>query len=297
VFSFEDQYELAQEITGLTDATSLIRFKRDINRGGTMFLAALGREYNRKSRYTDTEASTQYYQTPQDALRIKGVSIKYNNGYLPCEEVADEQMWTYLNQVLRYSTTPRFFFVRGNDEYGLYPIPSSVVTNGIKLVFEPKHLFLSQADYTTGTITATNGSQTITGSGTTFTSAMVGRYLEATDGTDGNNYRISAYASATSLAIENYWQGTSGIGKTYRISEVMDLPAEFLESPVDYAMYRHYLKKDRRKAADFKALFQASLESARELYGVTTDGQVIYANDSLPADVINMSNNQPLTLS
>jgi len=37
---------------------------------------------------------------------------------------------------------------------------------------------LSNADYTTGTITLTDEDATVTGAGTTFTAGMVGRYLK-----------------------------------------------------------------------------------------------------------------------
>src|SRR4051794_2790011 len=56
-------------------------------------------------------------------------------------------------------------------------------------------------DYTTGTVTVTTGTGAVTGSGTTFTSAMVGRGFKATGHTKW--YRVKSYASATSIVIEN----------------------------------------------------------------------------------------------
>ena len=107
---------------------------------------------------------------------------------------------------------------------------------------------------------------------------MVGQWLEVTDGTDGNWYKVSAYSSATSLTLENYYQGTSGSGKSYRIGQVMDLPEEYLEAPVDYAMYRFFLKRGQsEKASTFKTLFESALEMAQNEYGQTTDNQVITA--------------------
>jgi len=55
-------------------------------------------------------------------------------------------------------------------------------------------------DYTTGSV-AVDSSGNVTGSGTTFTSAMVGRPFKA----DGHSkwYRVKSYASATSIVIEN----------------------------------------------------------------------------------------------
>ncbi len=56
-------------------------------------------------------------------------------------------------------------------------------------------------DYTTGTVTVTATTGAVTGSGTTFTSAMVGCGFKA----DGHTkwYRVKSYASSTSIVIEN----------------------------------------------------------------------------------------------
>lgn len=78
-------------------------------------------------------------------------------------------------------------------------------------------------DYTTGTVTVTTGTGAVTGSGTTFTSAMVGCPFKATGHTKW--YRVKSYASATSIVIENdsdyetssYDGGTINAGATYTI--------------------------------------------------------------------------------
>lgn len=55
-------------------------------------------------------------------------------------------------------------------------------------------------DYTTGTVTI-DGSGNVTGSGTTFTSAMVGKGFKATGHTTW--YRVATYSSATAITIED----------------------------------------------------------------------------------------------
>lgn len=69
--------------------------------------------------------------------------------------------------------------------------------------------------YTTGTVAATQDSATITGSGTTFTSAMVGRLIIIS--TDDNWYEISAYVSATEITLASNYTGATVSGKTYKI--------------------------------------------------------------------------------
>lgn len=76
----------------------------------------------------------------------------------------------------------------------------------------------TNANYTTGTITATNASATVTGSGTTWatsTNAEVGEYIKLPD---GKWYKITAIASDTSLTIEISYQGATLAGQTYTIS-------------------------------------------------------------------------------
>ena len=76
----------------------------------------------------------------------------------------------------------------------------------------------TNADYSTGTITVTNGSATITGSSTvwnTSTNATVGEYIQLPD---SKWYKITAIASDTSLTIELNYQGSTLAGQSYVIS-------------------------------------------------------------------------------
>lgn len=77
-------------------------------------------------------------------------------------------------------------------------------------------------DYTTGTV-AIDASGNVTGTGTTFTSAMVGRPFKATGHTKW--YRVKTYSSGTAIVIENdsddetssYDGGVIGAGATYTV--------------------------------------------------------------------------------
>ena len=77
-------------------------------------------------------------------------------------------------------------------------------------------------DYTTGDVTV-NGSGAVTGNGTTFTAAMVGRGFKAVGNTKW--YRVATYSGATSITIEDdlddvvsqYTGGAISGGSTYII--------------------------------------------------------------------------------
>lgn len=80
------------------------------------------------------------------------------------------------------------------------------------------------AEYSTGTVSLTQGSATVTGSGTTFTSAMVGRRFRSSDGTQ---YTISAYVSGTQVTLSTAYAGSSVSGAAYRIyQDVYSLPSD-----------------------------------------------------------------------
>jgi len=67
--------------------------------------------------------------------------------------------------------------------------------------------------YTTGTLSATNGSATLTGSGTVWSSGMVGGGITIA----GTTYQILSRASNTSIDLTVPYAGTSGSGLSYSI--------------------------------------------------------------------------------
>lgn len=284
MFTRSDQLDIIKEETGLSDAASIVKFDRDLNRGGARFIAALGREYNRKSRVTNLVANTQYYQCPEDTQRISEVIATHGGHTLPLTQVADEESWRLLNMT---GTTdqPTHYFIRGFDEVGLYPTPANNVTAGLEIVFGPRSGRLRADDIddttTNTTITVTNGSQTITSSGTPFTAAMVGRGFEVTDGTDSRWYRIAGFTSTSILTLENYYQGAGGSGKSFRIGDVMDIPDEYLETPAYWAIYRHWKRRGATtKAEAAKKEFKDGLEKCQEEYSQMTNSQVVNASEA-----------------
>lgn len=69
--------------------------------------------------------------------------------------------------------------------------------------------------YSTGTIAVTQGNRTVTGSGTTWTAAMVGRKLLCPN---NEYYKIASFVSTTSLLLTEPYQGTTvSSGGIYQI--------------------------------------------------------------------------------
>lgn len=91
--------------------------------------------------------------------------------------------------------------------------------------------------YRTGTASLTNGSTTVTGSGTDWvTGAAVG---EGFYGPDGRVYEIAAITSSTGLTLGSSYLGTTASGQTYQIipsqSYIRDLAAAAAQLVADYA--------------------------------------------------------------
>lgn len=77
------------------------------------------------------------------------------------------------------------------------------------------HWFQTVAAYETGTVSVTNGDEGVTGSGTTFTAAMVGRKIRF--GSETGYYTIKEFSSATSIELDQVYTGTTDTGLSFTI--------------------------------------------------------------------------------
>jgi len=79
--------------------------------------------------------------------------------------------------------------------------------------------------YSSGTIAVNQDSTTVTGTGTVWTSSMVGRYIYLPD---ENYYKITGFVSPTEITIETAYIGEATTGKTYVIIAInYSLPSNF----------------------------------------------------------------------
>lgn len=90
------------------------------------------------------------------------------------------------------------------------------IWNGFRWSFRWRNYRIAtDVDVTTGTLTLTNASRTITGSGTSFLSSYVGWHIYFPQDSILNWYKINHYTSSTQVELDVPYQGTSGSGKTY----------------------------------------------------------------------------------
>jgi hypothetical protein len=279
MLTFNQIYSETQSQVQDTDATSLIVIKRGINQAMHKFGAILNRDWRVQYRTFSTVASQQFYQMPEDAIRMKSLTVSVGSITYPLTEIVDEEYWQQLNRRVQTGTVPEYYFIKGADQYGIWPIPSAIATATIE--FEPNMRDMSADDYSIGTIAVTAASAAVVGTGTTFTASMVGRtlFVDPTGGTgDGAGYKVQSFTDTTHITLENNYAGATATGKTYLLGEVPDIPDEFHEALIDYAAYRYYRRRrDLQTAKDLKAAFDEALVLCQQNYSSKSASQYFRA--------------------
>ena len=269
--SFNELYTEVQNQVGDTDSTTLTVIKQAINVGASKFNAVLNRNWRLKEATFSTVADQQFYQMPEDCIRPDLITVTIGGTIYTPQVIEDAGLWSRINSTSSSGNEPDFVYIKGRDLFGFYPIPSSSTSNAGTLLYEPTTRRMTAADYNTGTITITAGSATVTGSGTTFTAQMVGRYLKVTDPDgDGSWYKISAYSTTTTITLENKY-GENVSGANFTIGELPDIPFEYHEALVDYALYRVYKRRrDATEARIAKKDFADAVKDCKENYSSAT---------------------------
>ena len=162
------------------------------------------------------------------------------------------------------------------NRFEIYPPPST--TDTLTFDYLAKGIDLSNDDYTAGTITTlANGDTSVTGSGTSWTSSMVGRYFKIND--NGQWYKISAVGSTTTLTLASEYQGSSisGGSENYTIGEMPITPEETHILPVYFALWKYFLfRKDRMMAREYRREWLNGKAEAITDYVNEEDSEVLY---------------------
>jgi hypothetical protein len=266
-----------QDITGVItgNTTDTTNFQMDINQGLRLFKNASRRYWTRKEVSAALVANQQYYTFAADIVRGTEVRVNSSGLNFPVNQVDSEAMWNRINIIPAMTINlPMYYFIRGRNEIGLWPIPSTNVSAGLIVSYEARLPDMSQADTLLTSVGVTNNSQTVTSS-SAFNTNMVGMSLSVTDGSDGNWYPIIAVPNTSTLTLENYYQGPTNANVPCTIGSVPDIPEDYQLGLVYFACYNFFLKrKDNDTATMYKALFEDLLTQYKETYAAKTTGQV-----------------------
>jgi hypothetical protein len=259
-------------------------FKDNLNLGYKYIISELGRTVTEKTKTTSTVAAQQFYQCPKDFIFPKTVTVTIGTLKYPVEFEESQQNWDMLNSFPQTTNIPQRAFIRrsfgiNTVEIGLWPVPASS-GNTVTIVYEAIGKDLSQVAYIAGTVTCTLGSAIVTGLGTSFTQAMVGRYFQTTDANgDMQYYKIVSYQSNTQITLENGYEGITASGLAYQVAEIFNIPEEMQMLPVYYALQMYYaIKGDDNKEIKNRTLFEDGITKAKERYANKGKSNVIRKN-------------------
>lgn len=225
--------------------------------------------FRQKSKTISTVASQQFYNLPADCGKVLNATVLIGSTRYTPHRIKTREDWDMLNQTSSVtSNTPEYYFVYAKT-VGFYPKPSSATSDAITVNYEREVKDLSIADYTTGTITSiANSATTVTGSGTTWTAQMAGRYIRITDSNtantgDGYWYEISSVTSATVLELVSPYNGTSISAGTaaYAIGQTSIIPEDHQMTPIYRAVenYFSYIQPEVARAQQAKVNYQEAM--------------------------------------
>lgn len=214
--------------TGLSDTTTFI--KRQINSTNTYLFSLLKKYKLQPPPYTESTVINQtYYNFRPGFSKLTSLTVNTGTYKPPLRIIESEDEWNRLQAIPNVSGWPQAVFPR-RDTYGIYPTPQVVYIMTLTGLWIPLNMTVS--DYATGTIALTNGSANIVGTGTTFTSNMVGQWIAVTDGNGfvtGNFYRVATYTDATHIAVDRNVIDTTASGQNFIIGQSPEIPEELHE--------------------------------------------------------------------
>jgi len=113
-----------------------------------------------------TTVGVQFYPIPANVSKIKNDTITVGQLVYTPAPVQSIQEWTMLNALPYTSDIPAYFYIYQN-QVGFFPIPSSS-GNIITFNYKGRVADMTYADYATGTIAETVGSNAVTGTTTSW---------------------------------------------------------------------------------------------------------------------------------
>lgn len=284
MISFQQQYQQTQRITMDFQTNTLTAIKLWLNTAKDIIMQELGLEVIEETKTITTVASQQTYDLTVRFWRMK--TVTYTTGSIPytLEPVESQEMWNELNATRATDTSdiPSHYFIKrplgiNEAQLALFPTPANA-SDTITYIYEAKEKDMTADDYSTGTVTVTNGDATVTGAGgATFTAQVVGRYFRATN--DGDWYRIETYTDSSNIELNKKFEGTTAAGASYEIVEALPVPESLHVLPIYFAAAHVYMtKKDPQNEVKYMSLFNDGLRRAKENMGLgKTTSQVFYA--------------------
>jgi hypothetical protein len=244
--------------------------------------------FNENQYTTTTVVGQQAYQLPFNIKDIINMTVSVGGILWQPIESPNRQQWDSLNTIPFNSDFPQFFYRFKANQINMFPAPT---TNGnvITINYKRRIKDLSAIDYATGTVIVTNGSATVTGTGTSWTKNMAERFinipLTTLDTTSGDNewYQIQTVTSSTTLTLYNTYTGnTTSVGTTYTIGECPLLPEDYQDIAVYRALKIYYtsIVPNATQAEGFNSLYREGKAVLDFEFGAKSSNPVLTPPDS-----------------
>lgn len=239
----------------LTSATEYAVVLRPFIRGSTQSVNSVlvhrtGNSYANGGAYTSTDSGLSWSAVSNVDLKFDVLTGGATGGTGLIRYYSDTGIKQFIAKI---GTT----LYRGNDSTGVMTaitlgsgisltaanVIDWTVTNNTLLVVDDDHRIQkyrgsTNANYSTGTLSVTNGDATVTGSGTawnTITNVEAGEYIQLPD---SKWYKIISVASDTSLEIEIDYQGATLAGQSYVISPWGEVQGKLSSATVPSGLVR-----------------------------------------------------------
>ena len=285
--SFTERRTLFGDLSNNSASATLTLADKLINIEEKRILSSYAWSFLEKQYTVLTDSANQFVTIPQYIDRVSSLYVTVGTYRYSPRECPSREQWDRLNMTSVSSDIPTWWYVY-DGKVGLYPKPSSS-SNTITINSKQSAKDLTVADYTTGSIvTMVNGSPTVTGTGTTFTASMVGRWLRITEtnaanGGDGFWYQILSYTSATVITLVRNYAGTAITAGTasYTISQCSLMPEQYQDLPI-YGALRTYFTSvapDNSKAQLYAGMYQSLLKEMEADYSMKNQSCVISDGD------------------
>jgi hypothetical protein len=223
-----------------------------------------------------TVANQQEYALPYNYAKLKTGTLTIGVLKWTPKEILTRQEWDQLNVFPYYADIPSHYFIyRG--KFNLWPIPATA-GNTITFNYQKRIPDLSIADYTTGTVTVTNGSTAVVGAGGM---GWLANYLPSAGSVlnlnlwlkvsspkgDDNWYQISSITDATNLVLVNSYDGATTSGASYTIGQMPLLLEDYHDILVFDSLVTYFssIVNDPKKMAEFK-LRRDEIKALMDIY-------------------------------
>ncbi len=273
--SWQSLYTIYQQQTGDSSTANTTIGKARINDTHKTLMAMHDWFFAEKTANFTTTANIYKYDLPYDYMRMNAVTVQISSRFYSLQEVASHDEWQKV-QMFRSTYTnniPELYHITG-DQMEMYPIPSANgdANNGT-YYYVNRVVDMQYDDYATATVTLTNGSTVVTGSGTTFTAAMVGEWIQ---GPDKRWYKLATFTSTTIMGLAKAFQGTTGSALSYTIAELPQIPEDY-HSLLWYQPVAIYwmMKKETQQAAYYQALYDKGRDEMFNAYSKRTRAQIL----------------------